>query len=345
MAVAGVFRLDVIAEGHVHRTVFPCSAPAAASAGGMEGGADLVIVPDPGDVPRAALGAAYRLDAVRPLFRLTGAAAARDAAIVSRAGRAAGRDGLRFCRGPRSRVPYLQAGRPVVAAGRRRTAGQPGTPPDVSLLTQGYQYLTEHRYDRARSGVRHPAPRPRRARSAAALARSRVRAEPGRAHLPPATGLAPADDMILFRSATKQICRRHGYHASFMCRPRLRQCRLERLASASIAARPKERRQCLHRRTRACCPARRGIISRVSSTMLAAAAAFSTPTINGYKRYRALFAGARPRHLGRGQSRRHGARHRRPRRSRRRGSRTASASPPPTPISIWPRRSSPASTA
>ena len=26
-------------------------------------------------------------------------------------------------------------------------AGQPGTPPDVSLLSHGYQYLTEQRYD------------------------------------------------------------------------------------------------------------------------------------------------------------------------------------------------------
>jgi len=27
--------------------------------------------------------------------------------------------------------------------------------------------------------------------------------------------------MILFRSAVKQICHRHGYHATFMCRPKL----------------------------------------------------------------------------------------------------------------------------
>jgi glutamine synthetase len=34
-------------------------------------------------------------------------------------------------------------------------------------------------------------------------------------------GLAAADAMILFRSATRQILRRHGYHATFMCRPKL----------------------------------------------------------------------------------------------------------------------------
>ena len=34
-------------------------------------------------------------------------------------------------------------------------------------------------------------------------------------------GMASADAMLLFRSAVKQIARRHGYHATFMCRPKL----------------------------------------------------------------------------------------------------------------------------
>ncbi|MFQ5551922.1 MAG: molybdopterin cofactor-binding domain-containing protein, partial [Gemmatimonadales bacterium] len=34
-------------------------------------------------------------------------------------------------------------------------------------------------------------------------------------------GMDPADWMVLFRGAVKQICRRHGYHASFMSRPHL----------------------------------------------------------------------------------------------------------------------------
>src|SRR6202161_2623123 len=32
-------------------------------------------------------------------------------------------------------------------------AGQPGQPPSVSLLSQGYQYLTEHRYRQNEPGV------------------------------------------------------------------------------------------------------------------------------------------------------------------------------------------------
>ena len=33
------------------------------------------------------------------------------------------------------------------------------------------------------------------------------------------TGMEPADLMLLFRNATKQIFAREGYLASFMCRP------------------------------------------------------------------------------------------------------------------------------
>ncbi len=38
----------------------------------------------------------------------------------------------------------------------------------------------------------------------------------------PKNGLAAADDVLLFRTATKQICRRMGYVATFMCRPALK---------------------------------------------------------------------------------------------------------------------------
>ncbi len=33
--------------------------------------------------------------------------------------------------------------------------------------------------------------------------------------------MEPADAMVLFRSATKQVAQRNGYHATFMCRPKL----------------------------------------------------------------------------------------------------------------------------
>jgi glutamine synthetase len=100
-------------------------------------------------------------------------------------------------------------------------SGQPGTPPDVELLSHGYQYLTELRYD-AVDGVMEML---RRGIDGLALPVRSLEIEYGPSQFEftfaPATGIKSADDMILFRSAVKQICQRNGYYATFMCRPRI----------------------------------------------------------------------------------------------------------------------------
>ncbi len=77
--------------------------------------------------------------------------------------------------------------------------------------------------------------------------------------------------MVLFRSAMKQVARRHGYLVSFMCRPRLPNTLRQRLASASVAARPQDRaRTCSSPTTRPnCCRRSAGIISPACSRMRA----------------------------------------------------------------------------
>ena len=112
----------------------------------------------------------------------------------------------------RSRDPRLQPA----------DAGQPGTPPDVELLTTGYQLLTEHKYDQLDRVVELLQ---KQSRAAASFRCARFEIEFGPSQLEftlaPQTGIAAADTMILLRSAVKQIARRHGYHATFMCRPKL----------------------------------------------------------------------------------------------------------------------------
>ena len=99
--------------------------------------------------------------------------------------------------------------------------GQPGAPPEVSLLNQGYQYLTESRYDEMdpileilRTNI---------AGLALPLRSLEVEFGPSQVEFTfrAGTGLEPADAMVLFRSATKQVAQRNGYHATFMCRPKL----------------------------------------------------------------------------------------------------------------------------
>ena len=103
----------------------------------------------------------------------------------------------------------------------------------------------------------------------------------------PTKGLTPADNMVLFRSAVKQIARRHGYHATFMCRPKLpnvfasgwhlHQSLVSR-ASGENAFMAKDDGEALSRFGRAYLA---GLLEHARASTV-----FTTPTINGYKRYR-----------------------------------------------------------
>ncbi len=125
-------------------------------------------------------------------------------------------------------------------------ASWPGEAPEVSLISQGYQYLTETRFDQIEPILETV----RRQVIALDLPLRSIEVELGPSQCEftfhPQVGLAPADSMILFRNAVKQICRRLGYHASFMAHPKVANVMSQRLAPASIAARPALQRQRLH---------------------------------------------------------------------------------------------------
>ena len=166
-------------------------------------------------------------------------------------------------------------------------AGQPGSPPQVELIHQGYQHLTEQRLDRIEPIVELL----RRQSLALGLDLNSVELEFGPSQVEfvfrPARGLKPADDMILFRSAVKQICRRQGYHATFMCRPSFPQAMSSGWHLHQSLADAQGRNLFA--------PDRAGeLLSPLGRHYLAGliagaaeAVAFSTPTVNGYKRYRA----------------------------------------------------------
>ena len=78
-------------------------------------------------------------------------------------------------------------------------AGQPGQPPSVSLLSHGYQYLTEQRYDQMEPALEII----RRDILALGLPLRSVEVEFGPSQceftFQPTKGLEPADNMVLFR--------------------------------------------------------------------------------------------------------------------------------------------------
>lgn len=281
---AGVgFTTTMLLKDTAHRTVFPVW-----QAGGgfgmkeLEGAADVMMLPDPSTfrvLPWAPHTGWMLCDIVfadgRPMPLST-------RHVYRQALAALGEAGYDFLAGLEVEFHLfkLEASRLGAA-----DAGQPGEPPDVSLLNQGYQYLTEQRYD----GM-DPILEILRANVASlGLPLRSIEVEFGPSQVEftfrAGLGLEPADAMILFRSAAKQVAARHGYHATFMCRPKLpnvmssgwhlHQSLVDRKTGANAFADAQQ------------------LLSPVGHHYMAglleharAAAAFSTPTLNGYKRYR-----------------------------------------------------------
>ncbi|HXX03894.1 MAG TPA: glutamine synthetase family protein [Xanthobacteraceae bacterium] len=162
----------------------------------------------------------------------------------------------------------------------------PAEPPVVSHTTHGFQYLTEGRYDQVAPILEAL----RRDLAAVGLPVKSLEVEFGPSQyeftLAPACGIAPADAMVLFRSTLKQAARRRGYLASLMCRPRfpntlasgwhLHQSLLDRKSKANVFT--------SHDEVDALSPIGRNFLAGLL-THARAATAFTTPTLNGYKRY------------------------------------------------------------
>ena len=166
-------------------------------------------------------------------------------------------------------------------------AGQPASPPEVSLLAHGFHYLTETRmdeYDPILEIIRGHL-----IKLGLPLRTIEVEFGPSQIEITfkPALGLAAADNMMLFRSAVKQICKRNGYHATFMCRPglpnafssgwHLHQSLLNK-SDGHNAFMPDNSGDLLSR------PGLNfvaGILEHAAPSTV-----FTTPTLNGYKRYK-----------------------------------------------------------
>jgi len=166
---------------------------------------------------------------------------------------------------------------------RPSDAGQPGTPPSVELLSTGYQYLTEQRYDLIDPVV--GILRKDLAKLGLPLRSFEVEFGPSQFEftLAPQPAMEAAQSMLLLRSAVKQIARRHGYHATFMCRPKL----------PNVMSSGWHLHQSLAKGGRNAFVSKKEDLSETGKHYLAgllehaaAACVFSTPTINGYKRYR-----------------------------------------------------------
>nr|ALL53625.1 glutamine synthase like protein [uncultured bacterium fosmid I5J7] len=172
---------------------------------------------------------------------------------------------------------------------RPEDAGQPGAVPDVSLMTHGFQYLTEARADELEPVTEVL----RKACVALHLPVRSIECEFGPSQVEftfaPMRAVQAADAMSLFRSMVKQVCRRQGLHATFMCRPQV----------AGLFASGWHVHQSLAAATSGdnlFMPETVGeLLSPLGLHYTAGllahaveASVFASPTINGYKRYRSF---------------------------------------------------------
>jgi len=280
------FSATMLLKDTAHRTTFPVWGPGGAfGSKEWEGAADVMMLPDPATfrvLPWAPHTGWMLCDIVfadgRPVPLST-------RHICRQALSKLGEAGYDFVSGLEVEFHLFKLEKTRLGIDDAGQPGQPGEPPDVSLLNQGYQYLTEQRYDEM-----DPILEILRGNIAdLGLPVRSVEVEFGPSQVEftfrAGTGLDPADAMVLFRSATKQVAQRHGYHATFMCRPKLpnvmssgwhlHQSLKDRKTGANAFMDAKE------------------LLSPVGMQFMAGllehargAAAFSTPTLNGYKRYR-----------------------------------------------------------
>lgn len=274
----------LLVKDTAHKSVFPVF-----TAGGgfgmpeMEGGADFVMVADP---------ATFR---VLPWADKTGWVLCdiyfsngkpvpfSTRALLREACARLGQAGYDFLAGLEVEFHLFKIENPRLAPA---DATWPPVAPEVSLISQGYQYLTETRFDLIdpvleilRKGI-----------VALGLPLRSLEVELGPSQCEftfrPEGALDVADTMILFRAAMKQIARRHGYLASFMCRPALPNVMSSgwHLHQSLIARKTKQN---------AFVSTGKDVLSPLGQNYLGgllaharAAAAFTTPTVNGYKRYR-----------------------------------------------------------
>jgi glutamine synthetase len=96
-----------------------------------------------------------------------------------------------------------------------------------------------------------------------------------------------ADDLVLFRTATKQVCRRLGHFATFMCRPALKGYYASgwHLHQSLVDARTGDNALVPQRPGERLAPLGRAFLGGLLKHA-AASSAFTTPTVNGYRRFK-----------------------------------------------------------
>lgn len=268
-----------------HRTVFPVwEKDIGFGQGNLTGAGDVMILPDPSTfkvLPWSPHSGWMLCDV---LYKDGGEMPFCTRSILRRAVDGLSADGYSMLCGPEFEFYVFRVENERLS---HADTGMPANPPETSLISHGYQYLTEARYD----ALEEVMDELRRACQTLDLPVRSMEAEFGPSQceftFEPMAPLALADMTILFRSTVKQVAARMGLHATFMCRPKL-----EGIVPSGWHMH--QSLQDAKTGDNLMMPAEPGGLSKIAGNWIAGLLAhaeesclLTTPTVNGYKRYQA----------------------------------------------------------
>ena len=266
-----------------HRTVFPVWSADGDVAGGIRGAGDVLMVPDPTTfrvLPWSPTSAWILCDLV---YSDGSALPLCTRGILRQAVKRLETHGQKLVVGLEVEFHVFRVTDP-----RHDHAGatMPGQPVQTEYLAQGYQFLTEFRYDALESVIDDLR---RRCQQLGMPVRS-MEVEMGPSQIEftfdPADPMTHADNMVMLRALVKEVCHRQGLHASFMCLPNLENVAASGWHLHQSLVDLKTGRNLFE-------PEKASILSPLCDAWVAGlithaseGCLLSTPTVNGYKRYR-----------------------------------------------------------
>lgn len=267
-----------------HETVFPVwEDDAGFGSGVMTGASDFLMLPDPTTF-KILPWASHTGWMISDIYDMDGAAHPLSTRQVFKEALARlGDKGMAFVSGLEVEFYVLAVDDPQLA---HENSNWQEDQPKTSLLSHGYQYLTENRADQLEEVMELL----RINATALELPLRSMESEFGPSQFEftfePSTGIKAGDDMVLFRNMVKQVCQRNGLHATFMCRPNFKNSMGNgwHLHQSVIDTKSGEN---------LFIPAKGQDLSPLASQWVggllhhaSASCLLSTPTINGYKRYK-----------------------------------------------------------
>lgn len=266
-----------------HKTVFPVWSVDLGIAGGMAGAADILMLPEPSTFQKLPWSDQSAWIFCEPRYKSGDPIPFSPRGVLKSAIADLTAAGLEMVVGLEVEFHVFER---IDAMHDHASATMPGEPVKTRNLAQGYQFLTETRYAELETVMNDL----RRQCQAINLPIRTMEVEMGPSQFEftfdPADPLTHADNMMVFRTMVKEVCEQKGLHATFMCLPKLENAAASGWHLHQSIVDPKTGQNLMM-------PEKDGKLSKTARGWIAGLLAhaaesclLTTPTVNGYKRYR-----------------------------------------------------------